>query len=87
MIQRKAITEYYFLNDKNKKNTASFLATRSVDILPVSHVCNFDQSPQSVEPIAATTIGVRGAGEAPINTGGREKDRVTSQFASSVDGN
>jgi hypothetical protein len=51
-----------------------------VDILPVSHVCNFDQSPQSVEPIATTTLGVPGAGEAPINTGGRENDWVTSQF-------
>lgn len=30
LILRKAITEYYFLNDKNKKNTASFLATISI---------------------------------------------------------
>jgi hypothetical protein len=30
LIQRKAITEFYFLNDKNKKNTASFLATRTI---------------------------------------------------------
>jgi hypothetical protein len=26
-----------------------------VDILPLSHVCNFDQSPQSVKLIATTT--------------------------------
>ena len=49
-----------------------------VDILPILHVCNFDQSPQSVDIIPGTTLGVRGAGEAPINTGGKEKDRVTS---------
>ncbi len=29
---------------------------------------------------------MQGAGEAPINTGGRVKDRVTSQFASPVSG-
>jgi hypothetical protein len=51
-----------------------------VDILPVLHVCIFDQSPQRVEPIAMTTLGVRGAGKTPINAGGREKDWVTSQF-------
>jgi hypothetical protein len=30
MIQRKAITDYYFLNEKNKNNTASFLATQCI---------------------------------------------------------
>ena len=30
LIQRKAITDFYFLNDKNKNHTTSFLATRSI---------------------------------------------------------
>ena len=33
-----------------------------VEILPVSHICNFDQSPQSVEPVANTTLARRESG-------------------------
>ena len=48
-----------------------------VEILHVSHICNFDQSPQSVEPVANTTLAPKGTGECVVKTGGKEKDRVT----------
>jgi hypothetical protein len=40
-----------------------------VEILPISNVCNFDQSPQSVEPLHSSTLNVKGDGEAVISTG------------------
>jgi len=39
------------------------------DILPVAHICNFDQSPQSVEPVANTTLAPKGSGECVVKTG------------------
>ena len=56
-----------------------------VKILPVSHICNFDQSPQSVEPVANTTLAPKGTGECVVKTGGKEKDRVTTQFCASLE--
>ena len=57
-----------------------------VEILHVSHICNFDQSPQSVEPVANTTLARKGTGERVVKTRGKEKDRVTAQFRASLDG-
>ena len=50
------------------------------------HICNFDQSPQSVEPVANTTLARKGTGERVVKTRGKEKDRVTAQFRASLDG-
>ncbi len=66
------------------------------NILPLSHVCNFDQSPQSVEPIATTTLGMKGAGEAGmkgageavefLRGGSRSKNEEIARAISCLDG-
>jgi hypothetical protein len=40
-----------------------------IEILPISNICNFNESPQSVEPLHSSTLNVKGAGETVINTG------------------
>jgi hypothetical protein len=40
-----------------------------LEILPISNICNFDQSPQSVEPLHSSTLNVKGAGQCVLNTG------------------
>ena len=43
-----------------------------LDSLPVSYICNFDQSQKSVEPIANRTP--KETGECVVKTGGKEKE-------------
>ena len=42
-----------------------------VEILPGLHICNFDQSPQSVEPVANTTLAPKGIGECVVRKFGQ----------------
>ena len=45
-----------------------------LDSLPVSYICNFDQSQKSVEPIANRTP--KETGECVVKTGGKEKEWI-----------
>ncbi len=42
--------------------------------------------PQFFEPIPDTTLALKGTGEFIVETDGQEKDRVTTQYAATLDG-
>ncbi len=71
-LWRTCVSELLALR-QNSENVAAYNIQHPdqlpVKILPISHVCNSDQSPQSVEPLHSTTFNVKGAGEAVVKTG------------------
>ncbi len=58
----------------------------SVTILPPECISNRDQSPQLTEPLPNQFLAPRGASECAIKTGGKERERISTQFEVYADG-
>ncbi len=48
---------------------------KPVEILPISHVFNLEQSQQSVDPVHTITLAPKDPGERGVSTAGKEKER------------
>ncbi len=72
--------------DLVKKYNESLPGMPLVSILPPECISNRDQSPQLVEPLPNQSLAPKGTGECGIKTGGKEKERISTQFVVYGDG-